>query len=122
MICTTVSGNTAITTVITLGSCSQLQATGGFGTFPGALLSRSGTGTITWNGTGTTTFVYTTSHPANQRRKCPAGDVETTLRGTVTSNKPIGPGNIGIKGPVHAKLCTDPGLDVTLAPGHMFQL
>lgn len=120
VICTTARGNTA--TTVTIASCSQLQATGGLGTFPGALLSRSGTGTITWRGTGTTTFVYAVSHPASQRKKCPDGDTETTLRGSVTSNQPIGPGNVGIKGAVHAKLCINSALDVTLLPGRTFQL
>jgi hypothetical protein len=120
VICTTARGN--VSTTVTIASCSQLQATGGSGTFPGALLSRSGSGTIRWNGTGTTTFVYVVSHPASQRRKCPNGDTETTLRGSVTSNRPVGAGNVGIKGAVHAKLCIDSGLHVTLVPGHTFQL
>jgi hypothetical protein len=115
-----VSGN--LSRAIALSSCSQLQATGGSGTLPGGILSRSGSGTFTWNGTGTTTFVYVASHPVSQHRKCPAGDTETTLRGSVTANSPLGAGNVGIKGSVHAKLCIDSGLNVTLEGGRAFQL
>ncbi|MGA2520281.1 MAG: hypothetical protein ABSG81_05610 [Acidimicrobiales bacterium] len=120
VICTVVSGN--LNTAITLRDCSQLQATGGSGTFPGLVLTRSGSGTVSWNGTGTTTFVYVSSHPAGQRRKCAGDDTETTLKGSVTATAPIGAGNAGVKGAVHAKLCVDPSLDVTLAPGRAFQL
>jgi len=105
-----------------MSSCSQLQATGGSGTFPGALLNGAGTGVISWNGTGTTTFVYVTSHPASQRRKCRAGDTETTLRGTVTANSPLGAGNAGVMGPVRAKLCIDSKSNVNLLIGKAFQL
>lgn len=118
--CTVVSGN--VSGVITISSCSQLQATGGSGTFPGALLRRSGTGTVTWSGTGTTTFVYVISHPASQRRKCPDSDTETTVRGAVTTNSPLGVGNVGVRGPVRAKLCVNPGLNVSLLAGRAFQL
>ena len=118
--CAIVSGN--LTGAITISSCSQLPATGGSGTFPGALLDRSGSGTVTWNGTGTTTFVYVSSHPGSQRRKCPDGDAETTVRGAVTANSPLGVGNAGVKGGVHAKLCVDPALDVSLLAGRTFQL
>jgi hypothetical protein len=44
------------------------------------------------------------------------------LRGSITANNPIGMGNAGVKGPVHAKLCVDPKLDVSLLRGHAFQL
>lgn len=120
MICTTASGNVSGT--VTINSCSHLAATAGSGSFPGALLERSGSGTITWNGTGTTTFVYVFSHPASQRHKCPVGDTETTLRGSVTANTPVGVGNAGVKGAVHAKLCIDPQLDVSLLAGRAFHL
>ena len=119
VICTVVTGN--LSGVITISSCSQLPATGGSGTFPGALLSNAGSGTVTWNGTGTTTFVYVVSHPASQRRKCPRGDIEETLRGSVTANSPLGPENRGVKGAVHAKLCIDSGSNVSLLAGRTFQ-
>jgi len=120
VICTTVSGN--LSGAITISSCSQLPATGGSGTFPGTLLDSAGSGTITWNGTGTTTFVYVSSHPPSQRRKCPDGDSETTLRGSVTANRPLGTGNVGVKGAVHAKLCIDSSSKVSLLAGRTFQL
>ena len=105
-----------------MSSCSQLAVTGGSGTLPGSLLRGSGSGTVTWNGTGTTTFVYVSSHPASQRNKCPAGQHETTLRGSVTANKPLGAGNAGAKGPVRAKLCIDANMNVSLLAGRTFQL
>ena len=119
-ICTVVTGN--LNGTITLGDCSQLQATGGTGTFPGAALTRSGSTTVSWNGTGTTTFVYVSSHPVAQRRKCAGDDTETTLKGSVTANAPVGAGNAGVKGAIHAKLCVDPRLNVSLAPGRAFQI
>lgn len=119
-ICTVVSGN--LSSTITLSACSQLQATGGSGTFPGAVLTGSGSATITWNGTGATTFVHVSSHPASQRRKCPGTDTETTLRGSVTANSPLGAGNAGIRGAIRAKLCVDPALNVSLLAGRAFQL
>lgn len=119
-ICTTVSGN--LTGQLTAGSCSQVPVTGGSGTIAGAAFTGSGTATISWSDGGTTTFVYTASHPASQRRKCPEGDTETTLKGSVTANHTVGPDDPGIKGPVRVKLCVDPKLDVTVAPGRAFQL
>jgi hypothetical protein len=120
VICTVVSGNLMGT--ITLSSCSQLQSTGGSGTFPASVLTSSGTSTVTWNGKGTTTFVYAASHGALQSRKCPSGDSETTLKGAAVSNVALGPDNVGVKGPLHAKLCVDPHFNVSLAPGKAFQL
>jgi hypothetical protein len=120
VICTIVSGN--LSAVVTLSSCSQLSTTGGSGTFAGSLLSKSGSGTIAWEGTGTTTFVYVSAHPASQKRKCPEGDTETTLRGSIIGNTPIGPRNVGVKGALHAKLCIDPQLDVSLLAGRTIQL
>jgi len=119
-ICTTVAGN--LTGSLVLGSCSQTPVTGGSGTLPASVLTGAGSATISWTGGGTTTFVYTSSHPASQRRKCPEGDMERTLRGSVTGNATVGRDDPGIKGPVRAKLCVDPKLDVRLAPGRAFQL
>jgi len=118
-ICTVVAGQRAGTVV--LSSCSQVTATGGSGTFPASLLAKSGTGVITWHGTGTTTFVYTVSHPASQVHKCSGRGIETTLRGAVVANHPIGAGNVGVKGPVRAKLCTDAFGRITLLRGRRFQ-
>jgi hypothetical protein len=119
VICTVVLGRTSGT--ISLSSCSQVLVTGGSGTFPGALLARSGSGTITWHGTGTTSFVYTVSHPASQRRKCPVHGTEATLRGSVTTNSPKGARNFGVKGPLRVKLCIDAFSRVRLLGGHSFQ-
>jgi len=119
-ICTVVRGN--LSSTITVSACSQLQATGGSGTFAGTVLAGSGSATITWSGAGTTTFVYVSSHPASQRSKCPAADTETTLRGSVTANSPLGAGNAGIRGSIRAKLCIDPALNVSLLAGRAFQL
>ena len=117
-ICTVVSRSKG---TVVLRSCSQLASTGGSGTFPVSLLARSGSGTVTWNGTGTSTFVYTISHPASQRRKCPYDGTETTVKGSVTSNNLKGAGNVGLRGPVHAKLCSDRFGRIELLPGRAFQ-
>jgi len=120
VICTVVTGSTSGT--ITLSSCSHLTVTGGSGTFPGTLLAGSGSGKITWHGTGTTSFVYSVSHSASQRRKCPANGTEATLRGAVTADSPKGAGNFGVRGPLRAKLCIDSRSRVRLLGGRTFQL
>jgi hypothetical protein len=65
--------------------------------------------------------VYAIAHPASLRRKCPYDGTETTLRGSVTSNKPKGAGNAGLRGPVRAKLCIDKFGRIELLPGRTFQ-
>jgi len=86
------------------------------------VLTTSGTATVAWNGTGTTTFAYVISHPASQHRRCPPGDTEATLRGSVVASRPGVSGTAGVKGAVHAKVCIDQRLDVSLAAGHAFGL
>jgi hypothetical protein len=116
--CTSVSGS--VSGSLTIGGCDELGATGGSGAFPGRSLGASGLITVTWNGTGTTTFTY--SSTTAKRDKCPGGQTETLVRGTVTGNSPLGPGNAGVKGAVHAKLCIDSSSNVHLLPGQAFKL
>jgi hypothetical protein len=83
-------------------------------------LGASGSITVTWNGTGTTTFAYSTTNPASKRNKCPAGQTEAILHGSITGNSPIGIGNTGVKGAIHAKLCVDSGSELSLLAGRKF--
>ena len=118
--CTGVSGTLSGT--LTLSGCNQPRVTGGSGTFPDNSLGTSGSVTVTWNGTGTTTLVYSMAKEASRRNRCPAGQAESVLSGSVTASDPLGPGDAGVRGPVHAKLCIDPGSRVSLLAGQTFKL
>jgi hypothetical protein len=65
----------------TASGCSDTKNTGGSGKFPIAALT-SGSGTITWNGTGTSTI--TDSFTAVSPGTCPTGDSEYQVNGTIT--------------------------------------
>jgi len=104
--CATLGGN-YLTGIPTIGGCNQPAATGGLGTFPGSSLGPSGSITVTWTGTGTTTFLYSSTVPDSKGNKCPTGLTEVILHGSVAGNSPIGTGNAGVKGAVHAKICVD---------------
>ena len=102
--CTTLAGTD--TTTATLTGCSQAGTTGGSGTFPGSVFATSATSgdaTVTWTGTGSTSFHYTTSLP--QSGKCGTGGTEAILHGAVSGNSPST--FTGVKGAVHAKVCID---------------
>ena len=78
-------------------------------------MSLSGSATVTWNGTGTTTFKYSASLPQSSGNKCAkvaAGDIEAIIHGSVQP-----PGNGGVKGAVHAKTCVATDGSLSLLPG-----
>ena len=107
---------------LTIAGCSQPDVTGGSGTLPGLSLGASGPVTVTWNGTGTTTFVYSMTKQASKRNKCPSGQTESVLSGSVTANNPLDTGHAGVRGPVHAKLCIDASSGLSLLAGQTFKL
>jgi hypothetical protein len=97
-----------------LGGCSPTLNSGGSATFTFAPAT-SGTSTVTWNGAGTAQFHYTTSFPT--AKKCPSGDVYVILHGAVFSTTPVGTGNGGVKGGIHAKICVHSSGDLSLLAG-----
>jgi hypothetical protein len=66
----------------TLTGCNDPKNTGGKGKFKGSTLSTSTTASITWNGTGTTTFTGVTFSPTYVA--CPGGSVAEKVTGTVS--------------------------------------
>ena len=124
--CTHLSGNVA--TTINISGCNEPIATGGSGTFPGGSLGTSGNATVTWNGTGTTTFSYTSTIPTKSH--CPADSTnpghqqtEAILHGVVRSNTETSPSTDGgVKAAVTAKICVTSTLDLSLLPPKPFKL
>jgi hypothetical protein len=122
VVCTTLSGNIAnVPTPPTISGCSMPTATGGSGTFSG-FTGQTGTLTITWNGTGTTSAAYSATIPQSNGNKCPAGQTEAILHGSVTGNSPTGTGNAGVKGALHSKICLDSGGNLSLLHGQTFKV
>ena len=87
---------------------------------PGSILRTSGSGTVTWNGTGQTTFLFSSTPAPVKRDKCGSG-TEVVVRGSVTGNRSVGSGTLGVKGAVRAKVCLDPGLNASLLGGRSFR-
>jgi len=79
--CTKIAGGIAGTTG-TLSGCSDTANTGGKGTFPIAALT-GGSGSITWNKTGTTALSGVTA-TATTINKCPSGSTEYEVSGNVS--------------------------------------
>ena len=118
VVCTTVTGT--VSGALTLGGCNKPAATGGSGTIPGSVLRTSGSATVTWNGTGQTTFLFSSTTSTVKRDKCGDG-TEVVVRGSVTGNRSISAGNPGVKGAVRAKVCLDSGLNTSLLAGRSFR-
>ena len=120
--CTTLSGNVSnVPTPPTISGCNMPTATGGSGTFSG-FTGQSGSLTITWNGTGSTTANYSATIPQSKGNKCPTGQTEAILHGSVTGNTPTGTGNAGVKGSLRAKVCLDSGGNLSLLQGQQFHV
>ncbi len=118
VVCTTLTGT--VSGALTLGGCNKPAATGGSGTISGSVLRASGSSTVTWNGTGQTTFLFSSTTSTIKRDKC-GGGTEVVVRGSVTGNRSIGAGNPGVKGAVRAKVCLDSGLNASLLAGRSFR-
>jgi hypothetical protein len=123
------SGNAASpTNPPTISGCNMPNVTGGFGTFAAGGLGLSGNATVTWNGTGTTTFSYSTTAPNGD--KCPMDSTspgnrqtEEILHGAVRSNTETNPATDGgVKAAVTAKVCVTSTLDLSLLPPKPFKL
>jgi len=118
--CTTLSGLVSGTPA--LGGCDAPAVSGGSGTLTQGSLGTAGSITVTWKGTGTTTFVFWATRPAPHLDRCPAGGTEMILHGAVTAGSPVGAGNGGVKGNIGARVCVDAAGQLSLLPGHSFKL
>jgi hypothetical protein len=107
----------------TIGGCNQTAVTGGSGTFSG-FTGASGHITITWATNGTTTAAYSSTAPKGN--KCP---IDSTVPGGTTKQTEIilhgsvqPPGNGGVKGALHTKLCLTSTFDLSLLAGQTFKI
>jgi hypothetical protein len=121
--CTGLSGKVNTTTDsanVKLSACNDTKNTGGKGTTKGS--ESSTTGTIKWNGTGTTTLgsqSYTGVSPGT----CPSGDIEEEFTATVTGGTGAAAKSIKKGWTVQAFVCYDPSTStLSLAPGTSYQI
>ena len=120
--CTTLSGNAASSSnPPTISGCNHQNVTGGAGTFPAGSIGASPAGntTVSWQSGGATTIQYASTVPQAQGDKCgpdptsPGNQqTEVILHGSVQP-----PGNGGVKGAVHAKICLTSTGDMSLLSG-----
>ncbi len=115
--CTT--GTITITGGGTLKGCSDTANTGGSGTIKAVL--KSMTGTITWKGTGTTTFKYTDKIITPDTKCTPKTDKEIVETATVTGGTGKAVTSIK-KGQVATDYICEVGTKVTLAPGQKYSI
>jgi len=80
--CTKLAATAGNPSTGTLSGCSDPANTGKSGKLSSTVSGSSGTGTITWNKTGTTTTSFTFKVVTPD--KCPSGAVEAKETGTVT--------------------------------------
>ena len=121
--CKTLSGKVNLTTntaTIKVSGCNDTKNTGGKGTSKGS--ESATTGTITWNGTGTTTLGSETNTPVSNST-CPSGDVEEQSSATVTGGTGAAAKSIKKGWTEQAFVCFDPSTSMlSLAPGTTFQI
>lgn len=108
-----ISGNGA------LAKCSDKANTGGKASFPASALV-SGSGTITWNGTGTTAVTVTGS--PNGGSDCPTGDTEFAVTGTTGKSTGAAKKSIAKKAAINALVCLTVSGSFTLVPGSDFTI
>jgi hypothetical protein len=108
-----ISGNGA------LAKCSDKANTGGKGTFPASALV-SGSGTITWNGIGTT--AVTVSGTPNGGSACATGDVEFAVTGTTGKSTGASKKSIAKNAALNALVCVTVTGTFTLVPGTDFTI
>jgi len=122
VVCTKVSGKLKSTGVasIKLSGCSDTKNTGGSGKSSG---SEGGTtSTVTWNGTGTTTFDDQTDTGVTGGT-CPSGDIEEEATGTVSGGTGAALKSIPIGWTYQAFICFDPSTSkLSNAPGTTYQI
>ena len=110
--CSKLSGNISGTTG-KLTKCSDTANTGGSATFPISSLT-SGSGTITWHGTGTT--AVTVSATPNGGTACAAGDTEYAVTGTTGASTGAAKKSIKKKSTIGALVCLSSTGAFTLVP------
>jgi hypothetical protein len=100
-----------VPTTIKLKACKDKRDTGGSGSIPASALT-SGSGTITWANSTTTTITgsVTTFHPG----ACPAGDTEYVWTGSVTASTSP---SIAVGSVFSASICESPSGSLELLPG-----
>jgi len=105
---------------VALSGCNDAGNTGGSGTLAGTALT-TGSGTITWSGTGSTTLgnVTTTVMSPNI---CPAGKREYEVNGVVTGGKGTAPQSILTGYTLQAYVCVGPNGHIHLVAGVKFNI
>jgi hypothetical protein len=99
-----------------IGKCTDRANTGVKGTFPVTTLVE-GSGTITWNGTGTTTLDDVTMTPFLGTSTCASGDTELTVAGDVNGGTGAAVNSIPSGDSVSTLVCFTSSLTFSLAPG-----
>jgi hypothetical protein len=112
VVCSAFRGD-ADTGISKLRKCSDTKNTGGKGKFP--LSTYSGSGTITWNGTGTTTLGSVTLMPTTTNA-CPTGIDEEEMNATVTGGTGAAAKSIKTNWSLQAFFCNAKG-NLTLVAG-----
>lgn len=114
--CSTVGGN--IHNTVALSACNDVADTGGSGTFPGASLT-TGSGTVTWNGTGTTTLSSITM-TAVTPNACAPPRTEYQVNGVVTGGTGVAKKSIKTGYTFQAFVCVKPNGHIKLLAGQLF--
>jgi hypothetical protein len=118
--CSRLAGSTS-TTNVTISRCSDRKNTGGKGTIPTSSLE-SGSGTITWNGTGTTKVTAVTV-AAVSPNACPTGSTELEVQGTIAGGKGQAAKSIKKGWSVQAFVCLKASNGaLSLTPGTMLHI
>ena len=113
--CKVLSGNFATGTTGTISKCSDKPNTGTKGTFPIAALA-NGSGTITWNGTGTTALKSVTATQITPGT-CPTGDDEYQVTAVVKKSTGAAAKSILKKWKLNAYACIDSLGNLSLLAG-----
>jgi hypothetical protein len=98
-----------------IGRCTDHANTGAKGTFPISTLETT-SGTITWNGTGTTTLDDVTMTPDEGTSTCASGDIELSVSGDVNGGTGNAVNSIPAGDTVSALICATSSLAFSLAP------
>jgi hypothetical protein len=111
--CKVLSGS--LTGTDTISKCGDKKNTGGAGTFPNSAIL-SGSGTITWTGTGTTT-VGSVTLTSITSGTCPTGDTEDEVTGDITGGTGAAAKSILTGWTITAYACVSSAGTLSLAPG-----
>jgi hypothetical protein len=120
--CTGLSGTIASTgkVKISLSGCSDTKNTGGKGTEKTKETSTSGT--ITWDGTGTTTY-DNSSYSGVSNPTCPSSDIEEQSTGDIDGGTGAAANSIKKGWTFQADVCYDASAGtLSLAPGTTYEI